>query len=44
MCVPLERFKFQLVKGPQNRSLRNSLTQTFAESCVDFEVAHLSVE
>ena len=22
---------------------KNSLTQTFAESCVDFEIAHLSV-
>jgi len=40
---------FQLLRGPQKLSFkafsssRSSLTQTFVESCVDFEVAHLSV-
>ena len=40
---------FQLVRGPQKLSFkafssrRSSLTQTFVESCVDFEVAHLSI-
>ena len=47
MCGPLERVQnFQLVRGPQKLvflSRRNSLTQTFVESCVDFEVAHLSI-
>jgi len=39
---------FQLVRGPQKLSFRalssrrSSLTQIFVESCVDFEVAHLS--
>ena len=39
---------FQLVRGPQKLSFkafssrRSSLTQTFVESCVDFEVAHLA--
>ena len=35
----------QLVRGPQIwvSSRRSSLTQPFVESCVDFEVAHLSV-
>ena len=35
MCGPLERV--------QIFSRRSGLTQTFVESCVDFEVAHLSV-
>jgi len=44
-----EGSNFQLVRGPQNwvfrafSSRRSSLTQIFVESCVDFEVAHLSV-
>ena len=43
-----EGSNFQLVRGPQKLSFRafssrrSSLTQTFVESCVDFEVAHLS--
>ena len=42
-------FKFQLVIGPPRlcfkafSSRRSSLTQTFVESCVDFEGAHLSI-
>jgi len=44
-----EGSNFQLVRGSQSRvfkafsSRRSSLTQTFVESCVDFELAHLSV-
>ena len=44
-----EGSNFQLVRGPQKLSFRafssrrSSLTQIFVESCVDFEVAHLSV-
>ena len=45
-----EGSNFQLVRGPQKLSFRafssrrSSLTQTFVESCVDFdEVAHLFV-
>ena len=32
----------RVTRRRQNR-IRSSLTQTFVESCVDFEVAHLSV-
>ena len=41
-----EGLNFQLVKGPQKLSFRlfsnrrSTLTWTFVESCVDFEVAH----
>ena len=41
-----EGSNFQLVRGPQKlrfrvfSSRRSSLTHIFAESCVDFEVAH----
>jgi len=45
-----EDSNFELVRGPWNWILRHfqaegacSLTQTFAESCVDLEAAHLSV-
>ena len=51
MCGPWRWFKVSVsyIKGPQNLSFRgfssrkSSLTQTFVESCVDFEVAHLSI-
>ena len=51
MCGPLERVqgRFQFVRGPQKLSFkafssrRSSLTLSFVESCVDFEVAYLSV-
>jgi len=41
-----EGSNFQLVRGPQRLSFsnrRSSLTQTFVERCIDFEVAHLSI-
>ena len=44
-----EGSNFRLVRGPQKLSFkafssrRSSLTQTFVESCVDFEVVHLSI-
>ena len=42
-CVgPWRGFKFS-VSFRAFSSRRNSLTQTFVESCIDFKVAHLSI-